>query len=356
MWLSELHPLVADYLPIAIAVPAVVVVVGLVQRWLDRRHSAASGHRFRDQLIVAGVVVAGVLVVILNLPVEADTRSNLVNFLGLLLTAAIALSSTTFLGNVLAGLMLRSVRSYRVGDFIRCGEHFGRVSERGMFHTEIQTEDRDLTTLPNLYLVQNPMTVVRSSGTIVSATVSLGYDVARSRVKSLLVAAAEAAGLEEPFVQVRELGDFSVVYRVAGLLTDVKTTISAGSRLRAFMLDHLHQGGVEIVSPTFMNTRALPLGRRFVPAGSEAGAAGDEDDEGAESVAFDKAEAAAALEDTRAALAEIEAELAGLAERLKGAPSEEHPSLEGRVAALKRRAATLTQLIELQQERLAKRD
>ena len=43
---------------------------------------------------------------------------------------------------------------------------FGRVTERGLFHTEIQTEDRDLVTLPNLYLVTNPVKVVRTFLTV----------------------------------------------------------------------------------------------------------------------------------------------------------------------------------------------
>ena len=63
---------------------------------------------------------------------------------------------------------LRAVRNFRMGDFIRVAEHFGRVSERGLFHTEIQTENRDLTTLPNLFLVTHPVTTIRTSGTIVS--------------------------------------------------------------------------------------------------------------------------------------------------------------------------------------------
>ncbi len=70
----------------------------------------------------------------------------------------------------------------------------------GSSYSEDRSEDRDLTTLPNLYLVTTPVTVVRSSGTIVSATVSLGYDVPRSRIEALLKQAAERAELVEPFV------------------------------------------------------------------------------------------------------------------------------------------------------------
>ena len=62
------------------------------------------------------------------------------------------------------------------------------------------------------------MKVVRASGTIVSIEVSLGYDASRPAIKESLIAAADSIGLEQPFVQLRDLGDFSVTYRIAGLL------------------------------------------------------------------------------------------------------------------------------------------
>ena len=99
-----------------------------------------------------------------------------------------------------------------------------------------------------------PMKVVRASGTIVSAEVSLGYDLARARVSDVMLQAALDAGLTDAFVHVRALGDFSVTYRVAGLLADVGSLISARSHPREHMLDALHGAGIEIVSPTFMNT------------------------------------------------------------------------------------------------------
>ena len=98
------------------------------------------------------------------------------------------------------------------------------------------------------------MKVVRASGPIVSAEVSLGYDLARARVSDVMLQAALDAGLTDAFVHVRALGDFSVTYRVAGLLADVGSLISARSHPREHMLDALHGAGIEIVSPTFMNT------------------------------------------------------------------------------------------------------
>ncbi|MCP4632422.1 MAG: mechanosensitive ion channel, partial [candidate division Zixibacteria bacterium] len=208
---------------------------------------------------------AGILIIIIVLPIDDTLQGQLLSLIGILLTAAIALSSTTFVGNIMAGMMLRAVRNFRLGDFVRVGEYFGRVSERGLFHVEIQNEDRDLTTLPNLYLIANPVKVVRSSGTFISAEISLGYDISHNKVEEILIKAAKSAQLKDPFMLILELGDFSITYRISGLLEEVKHTLSTRSLLREMMLDELHDAGVEIVSPNFMNTRALSENQKFIP-------------------------------------------------------------------------------------------
>ncbi|MHC4565805.1 MAG: mechanosensitive ion channel domain-containing protein [Planctomycetota bacterium] len=178
-----------------------IVMAGLVvSHWflLRRKLDLNEERRFSRRLIMLLLVVIGVVLILIVLPVTDETRSGLFKLFGLLVTAVIALSSTTFVANAMGGWMLRAVRSFRPGDFVRVGEHFGRVTARGLFHTEIQIEDRDLTTLPNLYLVSHPVTVVRASGTIVSATVSLGYDNPHSVIEPLLIAAAKRAKLEDP--------------------------------------------------------------------------------------------------------------------------------------------------------------
>lgn len=265
--------------------------------------------RIRAQLFSLSLILLGILAVILALP-DAEVRKDLLSLFGLLLSAMIALASSTFLGNVLAGTMVRSIDHLRPGDFVRVCGHFGRVTVRGLFALEIQTEERDLVTIPNLLLVNEPVHVIRSSGTVISAEVSLGYDVSRKDVEHVLLEAAEATGLEGPFVQVKSLGDYSVLYRIAGLQKDVSRLISATSDLREQMLDHLHTAGVEIVSPTFMNQRRI--GKQDVYIAKESYGHRREAEVGAEDVAFDKADAASKLEELRKELAQLVEELAAL--------------------------------------------
>lgn len=311
-----------NIVPTAATVVVTVIVLLAIRQVLNRRYAGTPGHQFRVQMITMVLSFIGLLIVILTLPVSETTIGQLLSLLGILLSAAIALSATTFVGNVMAGLMLRAVGNFRPGDFVRVGDYFGRVSERGLFHIEIQTEDRDLATLPNLYLVTNPVKVILSSGTLITAEVSLGYDVPRDTVYDSLLKAATDAGLQEPFVQVMGLGDFSVSYRVAGLLTEVKSLLSTRSKLHELMMDSLHAAGIEIVSPNFMNQRLLPEDKQFIPRILVRKAAPELVKEAQETVVFDKAEEAESLEKLRQQQEDLHKEISRLKTDLAQAPDE----------------------------------
>ena len=335
------------FIPTLATLAVVIAIIMGAKFLLERQSVKTSDSRFRMQMILMVLSFAGFLAVIMALPISENTRGQLLSLIGLLLSAAIALSATTFVGNMMAGLMLRAVKSFRIGDFIRCGEHFGRVSERGLFHIEIQTEDRDLATLPNLYLVTNPVRVVQSSGTMVSCELSLGYDVPHEKISSLLVEAAKNAGLQDAYVHVTELGNFSVSYRVAGLLGEVKNLLSARSRLKEAVLDSLHSGGVEIVSPTFMNTRAFDSGSVFIPKKSRVRTKPEQKTGPApESLVFDKADEAESIEKLKDKLTALAARLKDAEKEVKAAEDEgDKQRLEIECDRLRKRRDWLTAII-----------
>ena len=331
--------------PLAVALATVAFALYAANYVFERRMAARPHNRFRLQLTMLAITVVGMVIVIMASPLSDAQKGQLLSLIGILLSAGVALSSTTFLGNAMAGIMLRVTRSFRIGDFIRVGDHFGRVSERGLFHTEVQTEDRDLVTLPNLFLVTNAVKVVRASGTIISAEVSLGYDVPRSEIEARLIEAGTAAELEEPFVHVLELGDFSVTYRVSGLLPDVKGLISARSRLRKKILDALHAAEIEIVSPNFMNTRALDVAEKLIPQVAKETIDSTAETQ-AEAVAFDKAEEAESAVKLQERHDRLNVELAELEERVKAAPAGEKEALTRRLEQLKGTRDRLARTVE----------
>lgn len=330
--MNQLTAALADWVPALIVLTGVIVTLTGLHWWLlARRGELGNEARLPRQLLLAGMTLVGALFIVLALPISDTLRGQVLSLLGVVLTAVIGLSSTTFVANAMAGVMLRVVGQFRPGDFIRLNEQFGRVTERGLFHVEIQTEDRDLTTFPNLLLITHPLTVVHHSGTIVSAQVSLGYDIPRGTVESALCAAAEQAGLTDPFVQVVALQDFSVLYRIAGSLAEVKHLLTVRSNLRKAVMDVLHGQGLEIASPTLMNQRKLADDQRIAPPVAPAPRTETPtvNPDTPEARVFDKAELAEAiaqtrqqieqqladgdddhrLESTRAQLAELEAQL-----------------------------------------------
>lgn len=313
-------------LPLLCTLLIVILVLGSMRWWMRKNQPANPEAHLPRQLVTIAAWALAILLVLLALPVSEATRGQLLSLLGLVLTALIALSSTTLVANAMAGLLLRIVDSFAPGDYIRVGEHFGRVSERGLFHTEVQTEDRDLLTLPNMHLITNPVTVVHDSGTIISASLSLGYDINRKHVEKLLKRAAENAELQDPFVQIRELGDYSIVYRISGRLEDVGSLITARSRLRACVLDALHDDGIEIVSPSFMIQRPQTDGQRSIPKPYRAELLEDEADSKVEDIVFDKAEQASQKQQRRNRIDEIKQQLNGGGKEEKPAVSDKEKS------------------------------
>lgn len=312
--------------PALLTIVIVTVLLALLN-YLMRRNQSGELPVSRQVLMLL-FTTAGILLVIFVLPISETGRGQILSLLGIVITAVIALSSTTFVANVMAGLMLRAVNSFHPGDFIRSQQMFGRVTERGLFHTEIQTEDRDLATIPNLFLVTNPVTVVHDSGTIISATLSLGYDVSHRHVEELLVEAAEDAGLTDAFVLVGELGDFSVSYRVGGFFEDVSKLLTAKSNLRKRILSVLHRHGVEIVSPNFMNQRVLPEGRLMIPKDYREESPAETEGSTVEEIIFDKADSAAEKESLKQEQQSLKARMAEIGELLKDKAIENPKALE----------------------------
>jgi small conductance mechanosensitive channel len=63
---------------------------------------------------------------------SSSARTDLMTLLGPLISTVVALSSATFVSNFMVGLMLRSVKSFNLGDFVKVQDYFGRISEENV--------------------------------------------------------------------------------------------------------------------------------------------------------------------------------------------------------------------------------
>jgi len=247
------------------------IILGLVlllifNSWLFKKIKSTKlyGNIIKNS-IATFLVLTGVVVFVLSMPIDKTLKGQVVSFLAIVVSAGIALSSTTVLGNLIAGIMNNSMNRFRNGDLIKIGDFQGRVSKKSIFHIEIQLEDSNFITIPNLYIATNPVKLTRKTDTVISTTVSLGYDIARTIIEESLKEAAISTGLTDPYVYITDLGDYSVTYKIHGFLEDSNKYFSTNSLLNANVMDGLHKKKIEIVSPTFMNQRNSNE-KSFIPA------------------------------------------------------------------------------------------
>jgi len=305
------------------AITVLVIIISLIiSKWVFQRIEQEKGKStITRQVIYLIIILLGALALTISLPIEQTLKGQIIGLIGIVLSAAFAFSSTTLIGNALAGLMNANIKNFNLGDFIRIENNFGRVTKKGLFRAEIQTEDRNLTSLPNLYIANNPLKIIRESGTIISTTVSLGYDLNRSKIEKLLLEAANNTGLTEPFVFITNLGDFSVTYKINGLLTDIDKYFTVTSKLNANVMDHLHKGGIEIVSPNFMNQRQVS-DIQFIPKITKKSKP-TQDEKLPEQLVFDKAIKADKIDDKVESLEKIDEEIKQLKSASKDSKDKE---------------------------------
>lgn len=350
---ENLYTLLAQFIPLLSVITGLSLTVFITSRILNKKRSKlADKSRFSHQMSMLLIFAIGIIAIILALPTSESLRGQLLGLVGVVFTAIIALSSTTFVANIMAGLMLRSVGSFHAGDFIRVGDFFGRVTERDLFHIEIQTEDRDLMTIPNMYLISQPVSVISATGTIVSCQLSLGYDLPHEKIETLLISAAKNTGLQDPFVQIMSLDDFSVAYRVAGFLEEARQILSMRSKLQKEILLSLHAADIEIVSPSFMNQRQLTPATKTIPEPSTASLMPFQTAEETstqvtpEEVMFEKADSAEKLNKLKARHGELLEELKDKAQKLETLTENDRLALEKEITAMQSEFNALATILE----------
>ena len=301
---------------------------------LGRQKSLGSEARLPRQLTLLGLTIASLVVLVVISPIDPTAQIEILQLIGLLTSGVLAFASTSFVTNFMAAIMLRVTRPFEIGDFITIKDQFGKVAERGLFDTEIQTEMGELIAIPNAAFIGNSVKVIDKDGTIISTTLSLGYDVHHERIEALLIKAAKSTELEDPYVHILELGDYSVKYRVNGFLSEAKTLLSARSRLNASVLDTLHGAGIEIMSPAYARHIQHPLDQSQIPTPAKQKA--PPKSSSVEDVAFVKANQAEALKELKR---ELKAEISDMSERMSDAAGEEKDRLQGELEALENKLA-----------------
>ncbi len=177
-------------------------------------------------------------------------------FLGLM----VSLGSAGLVNQVMSVLTVIYSRSYQRGDFVRIGEHEGRVRNVGLLATKLERVEGNEVSVPNAVVTANTTINYSRAGEgaaeIVATSVTIGYDAPWRQVHALLLLAAkntsQLAGAPAPFVLQRALSDFYVEYQLVAHLLRREERVAALSRLHTEIQDAFNAHGVQIMSPHYM--------------------------------------------------------------------------------------------------------
>lgn len=166
-------------------------------------------------------IAAIVLKALLFITVLSMLGVQMTSFIALLgaggIAIGMALSGT--LQNVAGGVVLLTLRPFRVGDFIETQGYSGSVKAIGIFHTTLTTGDNKTVILPNAPVANDPLVNFTSQDRRrVELTIGIGYDddidQARGIIRRLIDADERVIQDPEPVIAVSALADSSVNFIV----------------------------------------------------------------------------------------------------------------------------------------------
>ncbi|MGE0639782.1 MAG: mechanosensitive ion channel family protein [Thermoanaerobaculia bacterium] len=180
--------------------------------------------------------------------------------LSVLIGLVVTLGSAGLINHVLAGWVILFSRGMRVGDYVRIGEHEGKVLTLGVLATRLLTPRNQELVLPNAVVTGTVSTNFSRQASPescwVTVSVTIGYDAPWRQVEAMLKRAAAATeGVRDepaPLVLQRALSDFYVEYDLV-VEVELERRATVVSALHGAIQDQFNEYGVQILSPHFLS-------------------------------------------------------------------------------------------------------
>jgi small-conductance mechanosensitive channel len=212
--------------------------------------------------IVKLLVIAFALVV--AYPYIPGSESSAFKGISIFLGVLFSLGSSSAIANLIAGVSLTYMRSFRVGDVIKVGDDTGVVLERRLYVTRLKTFKNEVITIPNGVILTGHVTnlsqeIKQGDGLILHTSVTIGYDAPWETVHHLLIDAANRSKhvlkSPPPFVLQTALNDFYVAYELNAYTDAPEILPWVYSELHQNIQNTFNEGGVEIMSPHYSQIR-----------------------------------------------------------------------------------------------------
>jgi small-conductance mechanosensitive channel/CRP-like cAMP-binding protein len=248
---KDWHPYVRAAWMLAFAFGTVRLGVSVVL-WTRRRLSSRSTAKIHRDVADFLLYVA-TAIPILKTQLQLDVTTLLGTSAVLSLVLGFALQDT--LGNLFSGLSLQLDRPYQVGDFVRVGQHEGRVVQTSWRSTRIETLRKEQITLPNALTAKEPIINFSKGGQPVAVDLTIGtaYAAPPTKVKAeILEAIAESRLILKdpaPWVRTWAFEDSSVKYLVRVWMKDWADGPHVHDEVFARLWYRFGRAGIEIPFP-----------------------------------------------------------------------------------------------------------
>jgi small-conductance mechanosensitive channel len=198
--------------------------------------------------------------------------------ISIFLGVVVSLGSSGAAGQFIGGLVLMSMKPFRIGDRVEVGGVTGDVVAISMAFTRVRTIKNEEVTVPNGQVLSGKLVnysgLARESGLILHTSVTIGYDAPWRTVHELLVRAAlRTDGIlvePAPFVLQTALNDFYVTYEINAYTREANEMANLYARLHQNIQDSFNEGGVEIMSAHYAYLRdgnAATIPEKYRPEG-----------------------------------------------------------------------------------------
>ncbi len=176
-------------------------IVDLVRKGLEHTGLSETLRPFLSSTV--GVILKGTVLFIIATVLGAD----LTGLFAILAAAAFAIGMALqgSLGNFASGILILTLRPYKVGDWVQVKDKFGKVAEIGIFSTDVLTPGNKILIIPNSMVTDSIVTNYTEKGMIrLELEITMPYEESFPKVQKILFEALETVPniLEEPLPEV----------------------------------------------------------------------------------------------------------------------------------------------------------
>ena len=176
--------------------------------------------------------------------------------------AIISFGSTSAIANIIAGIVITYMRSFKIGDRVKIDDIVGDVIEKSILITRLRTLKNEDVTIPNAnILIGNIVNYsnIKNRTIILHTKITLGYDLDWKTANKLLIAAADKTKYTEktpkPFVLQTSLDDYYVTYELNVHTKETNKIPFIYSEIHKNILEVFDAAGIEILSPAYQANR-----------------------------------------------------------------------------------------------------